>query len=261
MDNFVKDIKINVFERSIINSKIEMLSGDKFLPEVEFMECMKDLKVTKEDVKKEIPMRFKFLFVGDSKVGKTSLISFLCDQVVKHTYTKTLGCDMRRKNMKLGTLDVNVKLFDLGVVNDEEIERNLPVIIEYFNLAHACIYVADSSEIKSIRKIQQYSSLNRTKSNLKILLLNKSDIESINKLTSHSKLIIQISKELGINAIYETSIMNGESITNWFTPLIDTLIAYYKDNPVYDEKNNIDEGTLFFKYKKAKTKKGGACCW
>ncbi len=58
---------------------------------------MKTTDITKKEEVEPKNYKFKVTFMGNSAVGKSSIISQLCHEVFPETYKSTLGCDFYTK--------------------------------------------------------------------------------------------------------------------------------------------------------------------
>lgn len=57
-------------------------------------------------------MRLKVVFVGDSGVGKTSLLRRESQQYFTDEFVCTIGVDFQIKNYKVGKINVKAQLWD-----------------------------------------------------------------------------------------------------------------------------------------------------
>ena len=148
----------------------------------------------------------KLLLIGDSAVGKSSLIQ----QYTDHTYTEsslsTIGVDF-----KIHTLEVNGKLIKLTCYDTGGQERFRTITSSYYRGAHGIILVYDITSIESYQNIPAWlNDINRYASDnvSKILVGNKSDLkhkreipdEDAKKLADHEDMkYIETSAKLNTN--------------------------------------------------------------
>jgi small GTP-binding protein len=235
--------------------------------EIDLKNIDQNLKFNKNE------FQFKILFLGDTKVGKTSLISMICDGYVNNTYTKTLCCDVRKKVFKIGQTTTEIKFFDIG---DVDLEFNLSSILEYLSIVHCCIYVVDSTRPSSLDKIEKILKNLKNHNMINVLALNKIDlVESVsqanrkNMLSIKSQKIIEFDRNFNTNEfklfskIVQTSVKNNQTVQDLFNSVLNSLIDYYseeKNFEFYLKKCDSEENKIFFKYKMRKNMKNRVCC-
>ncbi len=60
----------------------------------------------------EQPILIKTIFLGDSGVGKTSLMEKENDGTFRQEHLATIGCDFRCKTYKVGNINVKMQFWD-----------------------------------------------------------------------------------------------------------------------------------------------------
>ena len=68
------------------------------------------MKVKGESHSKSI--QFKFLVLGEGKIGKTSLIERYINKTFKSNYIATIGMDIRRKRLEINNKEVDISITD-----------------------------------------------------------------------------------------------------------------------------------------------------
>eukprot|EP01083_Nonionella_stella_P273219 926752_1 len=91
---------------------------------------------------------FKLLTIGDSGVGKTSLILRFCDDSYTDNFITTVGVDFRFK-----TVDINGKLVKLQVWDTAGQERFRTITTAYYKGAHGIMLVYDITDKKTFTQI------------------------------------------------------------------------------------------------------------
>jgi small GTP-binding protein len=218
---------------------------------------------------------FKILFVGDTKVGKTSLISSICDGITNRNYIKTLGCDLRKKKFKIEQITSEVTFFDVG---DVDLEYNLSAIQEYYGIVHCCVFILDSTRNSSLEKMEKLIKSLKCGEIMNFLVLNKMDlvesVAQINRkkmLTMNSQKIIELDNNVDSHGkssklfgkIFQTSIKNSQSVQEFFNSVLNFLIKFYSDDKNFENYLKIldtDDRKIFFKYKMRKIKKDCVYC-
>jgi small GTP-binding protein len=204
---------------------------------------------------------FKILFLGDMKVGKTSLISMICDNVYKQKYLKTICCDTRFKKFKINERFINIQFYDIG--GDINFEINFEKIVEYMKIAHSCVFVTDMGKLTSLTRIEKFVAATLNTPNF--LIMNKTDLINSDKthkiLSSKSPQVAEFQKNANISKIFETSLKEVESIQKCFNSMLISLVEFYENEKnviMYMEKFRSDNVNIDIKYKINKKKKN---CW
>ena len=116
----------------------------------------------------------KIIIVGDSGVGKSTILGRYCDGVYMENYISTIGVDFKFKNLKICD-----KLAKLQIWDTAGQERFRTVTSSFYRGAHAVLLVFNLIDIDSFNNLP-YWLQNIQKNmgpNYKIILLgNKSDI-------------------------------------------------------------------------------------
>jgi len=235
--------------------------------EIDLNNLDRNLKFNKNE------FQFKILFLGDTKVGKSSLISLICDGIVNNTYIKTLCCDVRKKIFRIGQTTTEVKFFDIG---DVDLEFNLYSILEYLSIVHCCIYVVDSTRPSSLEKIEKIVKNLKNRNLINVLALNKIDlVESVsqanrkNMLSVKSQKIIDFDRNFNtdqlklFSKIVQTSVKKNQTVQDLFNFVLNSLIDFYSEEKNYEfyiKKRDSEENKIFFKYKMRKNFKNSVCC-
>lgn len=172
------------------------------------------------------PENYKIIVIGDSGVGKTSILNLYCG---KHDYSITVGCDYIQKH--LPEYNSILKIWDCA---GQERYRALTRL--FYRGSHGCVFVFDLSDIKTLYNINKYWIKavfdNSFNPNIKpILIGNKSDL-SIN---TDYKLIDFLCKKYNM-AYLETSITTKKNINSAFLTLTLSIINS-SNNHLVDDSN------------------------
>ena len=122
---------------------------------------------------------FKLLTIGDSGVGKTSLLLRFCDDSFSDSYITTV-IDFRFKSVEIGS-----KLIKLQVWDTAGQERFRTITTAYYKGAHGIVLVYDITERKTFKQITttwlETVKQNATANGEMILIGNKSDMDDLVK--------------------------------------------------------------------------------
>ena len=200
------------------------------------------------DTQKEehIDFKVKIMFIGNSSVGKTSIIKRYSKNIFSTSYISTLGIDFESKNINIDNKTINLQIWDTaGQEKYKVLSKN------YYNNSNAFIIVYDITNLESFESVMNW--IEQIKENApenvkSILLGNKSDLEEKRKISEEEGK--NLAKKININ-FYETSAQNGANIEK----AIDNLV---KD--VINDENFIKENTPKLDRNKFKTEKKKKCC-
>lgn len=197
---------------------------------------------------------FKILLIGDSGVGKSSIVLRFIDDTYTDRYISTIGVDF-----KIKTININNKIIKLQIWDTAGQERFRTITTSYYRGAHGIIVVFDLNNIISLENIDQwFDNISKygNENIQKILVGNKSDIER-DKNISQFKLQQIINK---YDLIYiETSARNNTNINNIFDELALSLLNKIH-NINYQISNSLIINNNSLKIKLIDNKKNSQCC-
>jgi small GTP-binding protein len=160
----------------------------------------------------------KILLIGDSGVGKSSLLIRYSENTFTDNFSSTIGIDFRIK-----TIDVNDKRIKLQIWDTSGLERFKTVTGAYYRNVMGIFLVYDVSNIKSFQNINNWlKNVKKNASDEKCLMLigNKCDKEEREVSFEIGK---QLADELNIKFI-ETSAKSTINIDEIFTEMAINII-------------------------------------
>jgi small GTP-binding protein len=168
---------------------------------------------------------FKIIAIGDSGVGKSSLITQYVDNIFTDSYISTIGVDF-----KIKTIEHLGKTIKLQIWDTAGQERFRTITTSYYRGANGIIIVFDKTNKQTFLNIDKWLDEVKyhSKENVKIILIgNKSDLPDI-EVTE--KEIIDFCKNNNMCYI-ETSAKTGNNVDNIFEKLIGLM--YNIDNKTF----------------------------
>ena len=209
-----------------------------------------------DDLNKSIKVDFSIILVGDSYVGKTSILKKFIDDEFNEETKCTISVDFRCKNLKIDkNLYASLKIFDTA---GQEKYRSLTK--SYYKQAQGIILVFDLTNEISFSKLNKWiNEINENTENVVIILVgNKADSNDrkVDKINAEN-----YAKERNIKYI-ETSAKEGTNILLLFEELAIDMNKKKEDDNSIVELENVD--TFIFRRtelnKQLKIKRESKCC-
>ena len=204
-----------------------------------------------EDEDNQDALTFKIILLGDSSVGKTSLILRFCDDKFMEIGTSTIGVDTKTKDVRHNGKKIQLEIWDTA---GEERFRTLAK--NSYQGSDGIILVYDITQKKTFSNIKHW--YDNIKNNIDIdkvaiiLVGNKSDLPDPQvKKESSEKFCEQYNLQL-----IETSCKDNINIEETFNILIEKMIKLYNDDKkeFKNRASKLDKNTSITKKDKKK------CC-
>ena len=168
----------------------------------------------------DVDFLFKFVIVGKSSVGKSSLMMRFSDDVFSESYVNTIGVDFKFKTQSVDDKKVKFQIWDTAGQ-----ERFRTITNAYYKNAQAIQIVFDLTSQSSFIEVKEYW-LEQIKSHADtgvqlFLLGNKSDRENEREVSSIDAQ--NFSKLLNMH-YFEVSARSGEHVNAAFSSIARKLI-------------------------------------
>ena len=199
----------------------------------------------------------QLLIIGDSSVGKTSLITRYTNGTFKEEYLATVGLDYYSKEEVINNKTINIKLWDTAGQ-----ERYKSLTQNYFKNAEGVLLTYDITNSESFDNLKEWIS--SIKKNMEgkdifipvIIIGNKIDMEDSRETSKEDA--EKFAKENNYK-YFETSAKTGEGVDDAIRELV---IQILKQNGQIDDQKEARASSVQIKEenldKKKKKKKG--CC-
>ena len=180
-------------------------------------------------------LKLKIILVGDSSVGKSSILLKYDSNTFLDIYNATIGMDFIYKDVQVDGIKIKLQVMDTA--GQEKYRSMIP---SYFKGVDGIFLVFDLSQRSSFDSLDNWIKIignyfNITPNNL-ILLGNKSDLSEIRAVDKEE---IDTFKDKNKNIEYrEISTKNKEEVDNVFEDLVKLIL---KDKP---ELNSIKGSKL-----------------
>ena len=197
---------------------------------------------------------FKLLLIGNSSVGKSSLLFRFVENVWDDSFVPTIGVDF-----KLKTLEVNGKKVKLQIWDTAGQERFKNITASYYRGGNGVLVVYDITDRDSFDNLNSWLieiEKNANKNVYKLLIGNKCDLEDKRKVTYQEGKDFATSN--GMQFI-ETSAKTDTKVKDAFEMLTQEII---KANITKDKVMEKKEKTVHLNHggSDLNTKPKGGCC-
>ena len=196
---------------------------------------------------------FKVLILGNSDVGKSSLILRYVDQVWSDSFVPTIGVDFKVKTLELDHKNIKMQIWDTA---GQERFRN--VISSYFRGSHGILLLYDITNKDSFKNLENWLTeieKNASQNVLKILIGNKNDLENDRDIKYEEGQAF--ANRNGMQFI-ETSAKMNTNVNEAFETLAKLMIQLNSEKKITTTNKNENKTLKVGSGQNLNTKKG--CC-
>ncbi|XP_055336610.1 ras-related protein Rab-13-like [Paramacrobiotus metropolitanus] len=164
-------------------------------------------------------IHMKIMMVGDTAVGKTSIVRRIVEDAFTYQENATVGLDFKIRRMVVDSTQVRLQIWDTAGQ-----ERFQSITTQYFNRAHGFFLVYDITNERSFRNCDKWMHEIRQKgqANVEIILLaNKCDREEERKVPREAGM--DFAKKHGLVS-WEISAQSNTQIERAFVELMRKII-------------------------------------
>jgi Ras-related protein Rab-1A len=193
----------------------------------------------------------KLVLIGDSDVGKSSLLLRFSDGVYRDAYAATIGVDFRFKTVTVGGAPVKLQIWDTA---GQERFRN--ITSSYYRNADGvilCFDVGQRSSFENVRAWLAELDKNASADLQKLLVGNKSDREDRQVSREEG---LALAEELGVPFL-ETSAKSADNVEAAFVRLAE-LVVRVRDRQREEERQAVVDLARQQETAKA-AREGGGC--
>ncbi|KAL7716046.1 Rab family GTPase [Entamoeba marina] len=173
--------------------------------------------------------------VGDSSVGKTSIVSRFLFQSFELKHVSTVGADFYMKNFFISD---KTKL-KLHIWDTSGVDKYHNLVPSYLHGIDVCLFVFDITNPESFHSISYWHekivSKNTNEKVVCYLVGNKIDLTNDHSLLSHQVRIF--GKEKNMKVFYASALSN-ENVDNMFKLIVNDFATKEKVNKGYAKLNN-----------------------
>jgi Ras-related protein Rab-1A len=167
---------------------------------------------------KDCDYLFKLILIGDSGVGKSSLLVRFADDAFSDTFISTLGVDFRYHTAVLGKRTVKIQIWDTAGQ-----ERFRGITAAYYRDAHGVVMVYDVTSSETFEHVEEWLAEVDRQNDLavKVLVGNKADLADERQVETDAAQ--KFSERLGIT-FFETSAKTAANVKEVFLGMAKQLL-------------------------------------
>ena len=195
----------------------------------------------------------KILIIGDTFVGKTSLLLKYCDGQFPETHMATIGVEFKDKTIKLNGREIKLQIWDTSGQ-----ERFRSITQNFYRNADGIIFVFDVTKTETFNHIKDWLLDAQVEdSDIKrILVGNKTDLAE-NRVIDKAKM--ESFAETKKMKSFETSAKNGSNVDLIFTEIASLILANKTEKEI-NELYTKNPQNLSISSDLTDPKKGRKCC-
>jgi len=196
---------------------------------------------------------FKILILGDSSVGKTSLLLKYADGYFPIVYVATIGIEYKVKKINVNGLDINLQLWDTAGQ-----ERFRSITTSFIKGADGIVFVYDITDKASFDNLKMWiRQSEEAGANFKqIIAGNKIDLSNERKIKKEN--LDKLCADKNIKGM-EISAKEGTNINELFQSLAEMIIGNQTKEEVQRRYSESKDSNLTIKTSKKKKKKKFKC--
>ena len=171
----------------------------------------------------------KILLVGDSAVGKTTLLIKYIEDKFSDAHITTIGVEYKDKEITINNRKVNLQIWDTSGQ-----ERYQAITKNFYRNADGIIFVFDVTKEESFNHLKDWlnSSQDCDKEFKKIIVGNKTDLED--KRVINKERMEHYSKKENLEC-FETSAKTGANVDAIFQKIGELILANKTEEEIREE--------------------------
>ena len=200
-------------------------------------------------------LKLKILIIGDSTVGKTSMLLKYTENIFPESHMATIGVEYKIKEIKTDKYDIKLNIWDTAGQ-----ERFKSITKSFFNNTNGVIFVYDITNAKSFEGVKNWIKESEMCGKFEYLICgNKVDLERARKVPFNDLNAYGIKRK---KLVFETSAKTGANLNVVFQKLIDLILKDRSHEEIINEFGVKQGQTLSLGKKKTQKEGGGManCC-
>ena len=184
----------------------------------------------------EVDRIFKLLLIGESNVGKTSIIVRYVDNDFQQSGISTLGVDVKCKYVSLNNIKIRLDIWDTAGQ-----ERFRGLAKNYFRGANGFILVYDITDKNSFGKLKGWikDAKEKIEKDYKMIVVgNKKDCQKEREV--EIELLKEFAQKNEISFL-EVSAKTGEGVEQLFNIMVEELLKLDNVGVIRDDESEVDK--------------------
>ena len=196
----------------------------------------------------------KILIIGDSRVGKTSLLLKYVDNIFPEEHIGTIGVEYKDKYVTRGNFNIKLSIWDTaGQERFRSITKNI------YRNANGVLFVYDVTVKKSFENIKNWiKDTQKIDKDIKgIILGNKIDLNNIKEVGK------DYLEDLGAKfkmPVLEVSAKDNINVVEVFNLIIDELLKDKTEEEIMEMYSRKNKSDLSISTKKTNVQQKNGCC-
>ena len=196
----------------------------------------------------------KILIIGDSRVGKTSLLLKYVDNIFPEEHIGTIGVEYKDKYVKRGNFNIRLSIWDTaGQERFRSITKNI------YRNANGVLFVYDITNKKSFENIRNWiKDTQKIDKDIKgIILGNKIDLNNIKEVGK------DYLEDLGAKfkmPVLEVSAKDNINVVEVFNLIIEELLKDKTEEEIMEMYSRKNKSDLSISTKKTNVQQKTGCC-
>ena len=167
-------------------------------------------------------LKLKILIIGDSAVGKTSLLLKYVENYFPETHMATIGVEYKTKVIETSKYKVNLNIWDTAGQ-----ERFKSITKSFFNGANGIVFVYDITESSTFSGVKNWIKDSDPYGKFESVLCgNKDDLKEKRQVKTDALKEYGLKKKI---AVFETSAKTGHNVNEAFKQLVDLILNSRSD--------------------------------
>ena len=207
-------------------------------------------EVEDSQIEEDYDEKLKLMILGDSNVGKSSILKKYCKNEFTGTYVATIGIDFQIKYLNIDGKKIKLQIWDTAGQ-----ERYRVVTKNYFNTSDGFLVIYDITNRESFLNINNWIEQINTLvgGNVKCIIFgNKNDLKEVRKVSIKEG--EEMAKKYNCK-FFETSAKEGNNLEEGFYDITKDVLG---DIKIVHEKRKSTSILKPHIFKKQQKKKG--CC-
>ena len=168
---------------------------------------------------------FKIILIGNSGVGKSSILHRYMKRTFDSNYKVTIGVDFFMKSLTINEQMVKIQIWDTAGQ-----EKYKSMVSSYYRGAHVALIVFDLTSHASFEALPSWVEIffkNGPEQKNTILIGNKKDLVEERQVSQEE---VELFSQTNNMIYFETSAKDGDNIDYVFSYTAEKLLEFYKGN-------------------------------